>query len=135
MKRFRMLMLTTATVGLMLAGHVRAADDPGGPGGPAGGPPPNQDGGGPGGPGGAGQGRQRGPGGPGSGGPRIIPPFVEQQLNLTDDQRKQIAELEKEVKEKLAKILTPEQMKMLAAARPPRRGGGGQGGAGGGQRG
>ena len=50
-------------------------------------------------------------GGPG-GGPgrfelgRVIPPFVKDQLNLTPDQEKQIADLEKDVKAKLSKILT-----------------------------
>jgi hypothetical protein len=68
----------------------------------------------------------------------LIPPFVQDKLELTDDQKKQIADLEQEVKAKLSKILTPEQMKTLEEARPPRRGGpgGGQGqgpGGGGGQ--
>jgi hypothetical protein len=65
---------------------------------------------------------QGGPGGPPPGF-HLIPRFAETRLNLTDDQRKQIADLEKDVKEKLGKILTPDQMKTLEEARPPRRGG------------
>lgn len=81
---------------------------------------------------------QEGPGGPpaegGAGGPRgfhILPPFVMDKLNLTDDQRQQLAALEKETKAKLDKILTDEQKKTLAEARPPRppqQGGPGGGG-------
>ena len=59
-------------------------------------------------------------GGPG-GGVHLIPPFVRDNLNLTDEQQKQIADLEKETTDKLAKILTPEQMKQLKDTRPPRR--------------
>ena len=103
---------------------------------PDGNPPPKQDGG-PGGAGGppgggqgGGQGQRRGPGGF-----HLIPPFALEKLELTDDQKTQIADLEKETKAKLEKILTPEQMKTLKEARPPRgqggRGGGGQGGPGG----
>jgi Spy/CpxP family protein refolding chaperone len=52
---------------------------------------------------------------------------------LTDDQKKQVAALEAEVKAKLEKILTPEQLKQLKQMRPPGRPGGpgGQGGPGG----
>ena len=64
----------------------------------------------------------------------LIPRFAEQQLNLTDDQKKQIADLEKQTQAKLAKILTADQMKTLDEARPPRPGGG-QGGPGGGGQG
>src|SRR4029077_8613344 len=60
-------------------------------------------------------------GGPG-GGVHLIPPFVRDSLNLTDDQQKQIADLEKEATDKLAKILTADQMKQLKDARPPRGG-------------
>ena len=55
-----------------------------------------------------------------------------EKLNLTEDQQKEVADLEKETKAKLAKILTPEQMKTLETARPPGRGQG-QGGPGGAQ--
>ena len=102
---------------------------PGGPGGP-------DDGGfGPGGPGGPGgpPGRGRGPGGRGMmGGPprpgQVLPPMAQQMLNLTVDQKKQIDELQKEVDEKLAKILTPEQLNQLKQM--PGRGPGGRGGFG-----
>jgi Spy/CpxP family protein refolding chaperone len=109
----------------LFAGLAFAAPDDN----PNGNPPPPQ--GGNGGPGG-GQGAGRGPGGQGAGF-HLIPRFAEEKLNLTDDQKKQVADLESEIKAKLEKILTPEQMKTLAEARPPRRGGpGGQGGPGGG---
>jgi Spy/CpxP family protein refolding chaperone len=54
-----------------------------------------------------------------------------QKLNLTDDQKKQVADLEAEVKVKMEKILTPEQLQQLAQMRPPRPPGG-PGGPGGG---
>jgi Spy/CpxP family protein refolding chaperone len=87
-----------------------------------------------GGPGGAQ--RREGPGGPGGpgGGFRLIPRFAVEKLNLTEDQQKQIAELEKETKAKLYKILTAAQQKTLEEARPPQGGPGGAGGPGGGQR-
>jgi hypothetical protein len=85
-----------------------------------------------------GEGASGGSGGPDgqSGGPRgprggfhLLPPRAAEQLNLTADQQKQVADLEAEVKAKLEKILTPEQMQKLKQMRPPRR----QGGPGGGQ--
>jgi Spy/CpxP family protein refolding chaperone len=84
-------------------------------------------------------GREGGPGGPGGrGGPggfHLLPPRAQEQLNLTDDQKKQVAALEAEVKAKLEKILTPEQLQQLKQMRPPGRmggpGGGGPGGQGG----
>ena len=79
-------------------------------------PPP---GGGPGG----GPGRQGGP----PPGFHLIPPFAIANLNLTEAELKQTAELEKEVKAKLEQILTPEQMKILMEARPPRGPGGVEG--------
>jgi hypothetical protein len=103
---------------------------PGGPGRPSGGPV--QDG-----PGG------QGPGGINNTGFHLIPRFVESQLNLSEDQQQQIAQLEKETKAKLERILKPEQMKALEQARPGMRQGGpggqgrpgrGQGGPGGPQR-
>jgi hypothetical protein len=97
----------------------------------------------------------RGPGGPGRDGPGgrgpgrfgpppprpgviLGPPAVE-RLNLTAEQRKQLAALQKEVDAKLAKILTEEQKKELEKMRegppPPRRGGpGGRGPRPGGRR-
>jgi len=67
-----------------------------------------------------------GPGGPG-GGFHLIPRFAVEKMNLTADQQKQIAELEKETKAKLGKILTPEQQKIIEEAHPPRPGQGGPG--------
>src|SRR5438105_7544450 len=68
--------------------------------------------------------RDGGPGGP-MGGVHLVPPFVRDNLNLTDDQQKQIADLEKETTDKLMKILTSDQQKQFKEARPPRRGPGG----------
>ena len=65
---------------------------------------------------------RRGPGP--DGGFHLIPPRAEQQLQLTDDQKKQIAALEAETKAKLEKILTPEQLQQLKTMRPPMRPGG-----------
>src|ERR1035438_5928593 len=79
-------------------------------------------------------GREGGPGGPGGqGGFHLLPPRAQEHLNLTDDQKKQVAALEAEVKAKLEKILTPEQLDQLKQMRPPGRPGGpgGQGGPGG----
>jgi hypothetical protein len=139
-------MVLTLAVGLAAAPLMRGADGPKdepppqGQGGPGGGGQGGPGGGGPGGPGG-----QQGP----RGGLHVIPPFAMEQLNLTDDQKKQIDDLEKETKDKLSKILTAEQQKALEEMRPPGRGGqggrgqgggrggpgggGGQGGGGGGQ--
>jgi Spy/CpxP family protein refolding chaperone len=49
----------------------------------------------------------------------VLPPFAAQQLNLTDDQKKQIAALDAETKVKLEKILTPEQLEKLKNLHPP----------------
>jgi len=61
---------------------------------------------------------RKGPPGKQKGPPRfelgkVLPPFVREELDLTEDQRKQIADLEKEVRAKLEKILTAEQKKRL----------------------
>ena len=123
MRRFLALIVFLGIIAMAAVAVQTTAQDgpPGGPGGP---PPRN------------------GPGG--RGGPRagfhLIPPFVAERMNLTDAQKKQVAELEKETKAKLYKILTPQQQKTLEAARPPRprqgggdrRGPGGPGGPGGG---
>ncbi len=92
--------------------------------------------GGRGGPGGSGG---RGPGGFGRP-PRpgqILPPFVQERLNLTDEQKKRLGELQKEVDGKLGAILTDEQRKQLKEmeAGPGPGGPGGRGGPGGGGRG
>jgi hypothetical protein len=95
---------------------------PGGFGGPGGGP----DGFGP--PG----------GGPGGGGPprigQILPGFMHRRLNLTAAQTKQLADLQKEVDAKLAKILSSEQNEQLKEMQERGPGGGppGFGGPGGG---
>ena len=82
--------------------------------------------------------REGGSGGPGGrGGFHLLPPRAQEQLNLTADQQKQLADLEAELKAKLEKILTPEQQQLLKQMRPPQRpggqGGGGPGGGGEGQ--
>jgi Spy/CpxP family protein refolding chaperone len=43
----------------------------------------------------------------------VLPPFLQQVLKLTDQQKKALEELQKEVDGKLAKILTAEQRKQL----------------------
>lgn len=58
------------------------------------------------------------------GGPHLLPPHAAEHLNLTDDQKKQIADLEAEVKAKIEKILTADQLKQLKEMRPPQRQGG-----------
>ena len=81
-----------------------------------------------------GRGGQRGPGQGGLGRfelGRVLPPFAREQLNLTADQEKQLADLEKDVKSKLMKILTADQQKQVQDMRPPRGGPGGPGGPGG----
>jgi outer membrane protein assembly factor BamB len=96
--------------------------------------------GGAGGFGGGGPGRGAG----GFGGPppvgQVLPPFLQERLKLTDDQKKQLDELQKEADGKLAKILTEEQSKQLKEMRDGPGGGpggfgrggpGGRGGAGG----
>jgi Spy/CpxP family protein refolding chaperone len=99
--------------------------DRGGPGGGFG-PPPGF---GPGGPGGRGR---SGPGGPGGfGGPpqpgQILPPFIQERLELTAEQKQQLEDLQKEVDARLGKILTAEQKKQLQEMRQ----GFGRGGPGG----
>src|SRR5580658_9096862 len=68
---------------------------------------------------------------------QVLPTIVQERLNLTAEQKKQLAEVQKEVDAKLEKILTAEQKKQLAeVARNPFGGpggfGGGFGGPGGG---
>jgi len=94
----------------------------GGPGGRG----PGGPGGGPGGPGG------RGPGGFGQPQPgQILPGFLQDQLKLTPEQKKQLDELQKEVDAKLNKLLTEEQRKQLKELRDRGPGGFGPPGAGG----
>ncbi|QEG30551.1 hypothetical protein GobsT_53560 [Gemmata obscuriglobus] len=67
----------------------------------------------------------------------ILPPFMVEELKLTDEQKTQLADLEKDVKTKLDKLLTDEQKKSLENARPgggfPGGQGGDKGGKGGGK--
>lgn len=95
----------------------------------------SNDRGGPGGP----PGGDRGPGGPPPGGfgdgPRafappppgtILPPFLQDELRLSDEQKQQLSDLQKEVDTKLAQILNREQRQQLRemANRGPRGFGG-----------
>ena len=135
---------------------------PGGPGGPGGFGPGGRGRGGRGGPGGfgglgepgpGGPGRSREPGGRGAGAPgefagpggrgpggfggpprpgQILPSFLQERLNLTEEQLRKLDELQKEVDSKLARLLTDEQRQQLQEMRqgfgpggpggPPRRG-------------
>jgi hypothetical protein len=102
------------------------------PGGPGGGP------GGFGGGGGFGPGGQGGRGGFGGGGfgggppqpGQVLPPMLRERLNLSADQTKQLDELQKEVDEKLAKILSDDQKRQLQEMRQRGPGGGFGGGRG-----
>lgn len=77
---------------------------------PAGGPP---------GPGGQPPGMREGGGPMGPRGFHLLPPRAAERLNLSDDQKKQIAALEAETKAKLKKILTADQLEQLKHMRPP----------------
>lgn len=109
------------------AEQIRATrSGPGGPGGPGVGGP---------GPGGAGFG---GPGGPGFDGPgnfggrgrgmrrpgEILPPFLQDQLQLSEAQRSEIATLQSEVDARLKKILSEEQLQRMAQPPGPPQGAG-----------
>ena len=63
---------------------------------------------------------------------QVMPDFLANQLKLTADQKKKFAELQKELDEKLEKILTDDQKKMLKEMkeRGPMGGPGGPGGRG-----
>lgn len=73
--------------------------------------------------------RGGGPGGGGQGGPprpgEILPGFVQEQLQLTDSQRQQLAALQAQVDAQLAQILTAQQLQQFAAG--PAMGGPGGG--------
>jgi hypothetical protein len=101
---------------------------PGGPGGPGEyGPPPGGPGGF-GGPGGLGGRDGRGFGGPPRPG-QILPGFMQETLKLTDEQKKELDHLQKEVDSRLGEILTADQKKQLSEFRD--RGPGGFRGPGG----
>lgn len=79
-----------------------------------------------------------GRGGFGQGGPRfqpgqVLPPFLMERLELNDEQKKELEDLQKDIRRKLDKILTDEQRDTLKemAERPPFGGPGGPGGFGG----
>jgi EF hand len=112
---------------MALAAEMDKEDGQDGPRGGPGGRGP----GGPGGPGDRGPGGPGGPGGRGPGGPpqpgQILPSFLQERLNLTAEQKKQLEALQKDVDTRLAKILTAEQKKQLKEMRGP----GGPGGPGG----
>lgn len=91
--------------------EMRPEGGPGRPPGPDGGP------GGRPGPGREGPGGRGGPGGAGRGEPGLLPPFAREQLKLSDQQEKQIADLEKDARDKLMRILTPEQRKQMEELR------------------
>jgi hypothetical protein len=119
-------------LGKKLAEEAVAGDGPGGPGGDRGGPGAR---GGPGGPGGPGGGRG-GPGGPGGRGPgmrpqpgQVLPTFLQDELKMSPEQKKQLEELQKDVDTRLGKILTDDQKKQLKEMRE--RGPGGFGPPGG----
>jgi hypothetical protein len=82
-------------------------------------------------PGTAQQPRRPGFGGRGSfagrGSGQVLSSFLQEQLKLTDDQKKQIEALQKDIDEKVSKILTEDQKKQLKEIRA----GGGRPGAGG----
>src|SRR5262249_43518726 len=63
-----------------------------------------------------GRGRPGGFGGP-TAPDKLLPPNVENQLRLTDEQKKQLEALQKEADAQLAKILTEKQMKDLKEMR------------------
>ncbi|MCA9160922.1 MAG: YHYH protein [Planctomycetales bacterium] len=78
-----------------------------------------------------GPGDMRGPGGPGRGGPprpgQILPNFVQDELNLSDEQKQKIEALQKNVDEELRNILTKEQLEQLKSPPGFRPGGGAPG--------
>ena len=53
---------------------------------------------------------------------KVLPPHVAEELDLTEEQKTQLRELEKETRKKLEKILTAEQLEKVKqlAKRPPR---------------
>jgi hypothetical protein len=110
---------------------------PGGPGGKGPGGPGGKGPGGPGGPGGKGPGGLGGKGPGGFGGPpqpgQIMPVFIQDQLKLSADQKKQLEDLQKDVDGKLGKILTEDQQKQLKEIQDRGPGGKGFGGKGPGQ--
>jgi hypothetical protein len=60
----------------------------------------------------------KGPGGPPQPG-QVLPAFLQEQLNLTADQRKQLFDLQKYVDSKFEQIFTADQRKQLSEMRGP----------------
>ena len=52
----------------------------------------------------------------------VLPPFLRESLELTNDQEKALNDLEKDVRAKLLKILTPEQVERLKELKRPKDG-------------
>lgn len=53
---------------------------------------------------------------------RVLPPFFRESLELTKEQEKDISDLEKDIRARLLKILTPEQMDRLKELKGPKGG-------------
>lgn len=85
---------------------------------------------------GGGKGGFPGGGGFGFGGNigQVMPAFVQEQLKLTDAQKKDLETIQKDIDAKLEKLLTEEQRKTLKEMKERRPGGGFPGGPGGGGR-
>ena len=58
-------------------------------------------------------------GGIGGGIGQVLPPAVQQRLQLTDEQKKQIEAIQKETEAKIMKVLTDEQKKQLENLKRP----------------
>ena len=94
-------------------GVPTAGKDPqGGPGAPQGGPGTGQ-----GVPGNVGANRPQA----GNGGLRLLPGGAREKLKLTAEQQKQLEDLEVELKSRIERILTPDQLEQLKQMRPPPR--------------
>ena len=52
---------------------------------------------------------------------KVLPPYIRDGLDLSEDQEKQLADLEKEVRQRLLKILTAEQKEKLAELKDERK--------------
>lgn len=126
---FRMAMLLMVAGGLTTMALWGPAQPPGdgGPGDSPKGPPSKGEKGPKGDKGPKGEGKFGGAKGKGKGFQpgTVIPPHVAEDLALTDTQSTAIRELEKDVKGRLEKILTPEQLQKIRDARPPMGGPGG----------
>ena len=51
----------------------------------------------------------------------VLPPGAVEKLKLTADQQKELAAIEADVKARLEKLLTPEQVQQLQQMRPPHK--------------